>query len=364
MTPVICLLLLGVSPPDDRSCAEAVIAAVAAHERSTHTIRWTEHLYLPPSHREGEDAINRPRWTLVWEDERYAAEDWSWFLFQREDIRTPPIPDCDPQRVYFGVPGLRMAASVALQRGMLAINDGYFTGGTHLWRGLGRGLDYQTPLACRSLEDLLRRADRIEYVEPTDELPWPGVRARTADPTRHFMDLEVRVDPACAGLPRSIISRYPNGWAIEHMVVVTASRFGDAWLPLVGIQATFTTREVRDGPVGIPQGRQRDIAAARSGDGLPPALNTPAMRQWIKQLTQIHVVDTERGLVRGPMTLDSNAPLVAPQIFVVTGAVPNAPMHPDEMFDRLPSAGRFFNGCTGEWTDADGIRRFWKGLHP
>jgi hypothetical protein len=361
MTPVICLLLLGVGPPDARACAEAVIAASAAYERSIHALHWSQRLFLPPS---VHGTTARSEWVMDRQEERYADENWAWLLSSRADPGASPDPEVEYQRFYMGTAGLRVTAGLTFRRGMLALNDGYFIGGVHLWRHLGRGLDYSMHTACRSLEDLLRRADRIEYVEPTDELPWPGVRARTADPARHFMDLEVRVDPACGGMPRSIISRRADGWPAEQMAVIAAQAFDQIRIPVVGMHTIFYTAVVADAVDPVPEQRRLDLERARSGLGLPAELNTPTLRQWIQRFTQVCLIDPQRGHWLAPLTIKEQDLLAVPQIFVIDHAEVNTPMSFDQMFEHLPAEIKMFNGCTGEWTDADGIRRFWKGLHP
>jgi hypothetical protein len=343
--------------------ADAVLAAISAYERSTHTIRWTQRVFIPPSTHEDEGTTWKMTWKMMLNSERFAGEDWSWFLLERDDPGPTPDPEVEYQRLYFGKAGLRVTAGLTFRKGMLALNDGFFTSGVHLWRALGRGLDYQTHTACRSLEDLLRQADSVVYVEPANDLPWPGVRARTTDPARWFMDVEVRIDPALGGMPRAYISRVPDGWAAERMEVLEAGRFGEFWLPVIGAHAVFYPVNVQDASDPVPERRRLDIERARSGAGLPPELNTDEVRRCIERLIQVRAIDADRGLFLAPLTITTNNPLVVPQIFVVDHAEVNVPMSIDRMFEHVSADARMFNGCTGEWTDVEGIRRFWKGLH-
>jgi hypothetical protein len=340
--------------------AQAVVAAVAGYERSVASLWWTERHFLPPCERE-EDKMTRREWKAV-PEERFTDENWSWFLWQ--PASSPETAGADlPHRLLFGSAGLRVTCGFERREGMLALNDVFFAGGAHMGRLLGRSVDYERPMAGRSVEDLILRADTVEFVEPTPETPWPGVRAKTSDPARVFMDMEVRVDPALGGMPRVIFQRAHDGRLSSQTVVVEVCRVGDLWLPSVGLHGGFYRANVPNIAEPISVRRLLDIERARSGIGLPPEANTPQLRRWIERMTEIEVIDARQGLVRAPLLIDDNEPLVSPQVIVLDRVVLNRRLDVDELFDRLPADARMFNGCTGEWTDVEGIRRFWKGLH-
>lgn len=339
---------------------EAIVAAIAAYERSITAISWTERHFLPPSERD-EPERSRLEWKGT-SEERFVDEGWSWLLWQPSS--RPAAPGADPpHRILFGTAGLRVTGGFDRREGMLGLTDAYFASTAHIGRFLGRLFDEERPSAGRSLERLIWRVGSVEFVAPTDDMPWPGIRARTTPPNRFHMDIEVRIDPLLGGMPRAILQRTPDGQLSRHSVVVEARAVGGLWLPDVCAFGSCYRAPVDDVTTPVPERRRRDIERARSGVGLPAEVNTPEVRRWIERFTEVRVIDAASGIVRAPLTIDADDPLVSPVLIVLERVELEPRPSIDELFDRLPAGARMFNGCTGEWTDVEGIRRFWKGLH-
>lgn len=105
MIRMLALALLAATPfrPDPR--VDAVIAAIGSYERSVPTLYWTQRHYQPPCDRGDEHEV-LGEWTALWE-ERFAAEDWTWFLWKPGRVRAAPAPP-SADRLYFGTAGLRV----------------------------------------------------------------------------------------------------------------------------------------------------------------------------------------------------------------------------------------------------------------
>ncbi|QYU70465.1 hypothetical protein J4558_10260 [Leptolyngbya sp. 15MV] len=119
--------------------------------------------------------------------------------------------------------------------GMVAGSDATLsTPQPHLWRVLGRHVDPRFPAESPLLHEILRSARELEYLPPTEELPWPGVLGRVV--IWETFDLEVRIDPQHGFVPRhwKIDYRRTPGVKIE-MIVSSVQRVGEFWMPRVAI---------------------------------------------------------------------------------------------------------------------------------
>lgn len=345
--------------------AATVLGMLEAYERSVQSVRWDQDEYsTPTTNTAGGSLSSLPTWVHLQRSSRYASGTREWFMLASKSSYDPPDAGAlQPKLVlvemlFFGDGGYRVTLSPTGNRGMLTNSDVYSSGGANIWRLLGRFAEPADPMRAPTLSWQLARAKERVPLAPTSEEPWPGVLGIGAT-SRGVVHIEVRVDPACGGMPRVIRmhATQPGSYVYETLVVVEAIRVDGVWMPRVGIMAPMYSKIVENVDSPLTADRVRDFELTRRFEGLPPDIVTPELKKWVDRLQVVSILDRARSLVIGPFSVfEPSDPTFSPQIMVATNIRVNQPMDFEEMFQSLPPDAEMFNGLTAERTNPAGIR--------
>lgn len=263
-------------PPDPR--VAALLDALEAHERSIENLHWKQKSYTPPNahHKSAE-------WVLLETSERYVDSHWRWLHRSWHGICSPPeYVMAYPEALHFGDSNYRLSFGVENNQGVLTEPDGFFAGGCHLWRSLGRSMDYDDFNRTRAPSEFLRRAKELVYLEPTVDEPWPGVRGNNCF-DRVLGDIEVRVDPEYGLAPRLFRSiRRGYGTLSETLVVLEYQTVDGVSIPKVGINGANYDMIVQDVQSPLSKERLQEFDQIMVLTGLPDEARTEQAKSWVK----------------------------------------------------------------------------------
>ncbi|MBC7834444.1 MAG: hypothetical protein H7Y88_05000 [Phycisphaerales bacterium] len=336
--------------------SRAVLDALLAYERSIDSIWWEQTSYLPP-----DAGRHRSEWVVLEVSERAVASDWSFLHLSKHRSCGAPdwIAEYD-QSLFFGDATHRVTWGVEADQnsGMFTQPDHFFSGSCNIARLLGRFTEYAMPMRGRSLGEELTRATNLEYLAPTTEAPWPGLRCKGVA-SGGGLHVEVRVDPVHGFAPRTILLfRSMDDMFAEGLIVLDYSLIDGVWMPRVGIQGTMYAEKVPDVENPLSQQRVEDFAAAATMKGLPIEIQTPELQKWIRRFHEVSVLDADQSLATGPLIcFNTNEQLYSPQIMIVGSCRVNEAPDRDQLFSRIPATAKMFNGMTGAWTDTAGVQR-------
>jgi hypothetical protein len=327
--------------PDPRCVA--LIDALERYEASISCLRWHERQYGPPSAAQG---LNQ--WVLSLESERFVSQSWAYFMDCRVASAPPPDFAVSYERsTMFGNGSFVAAWDHERQSGSLANADPYMSGGPNVWRLMGRYCEPWRPMTAALLSAQLRSARELTWLEPTAEEPWPGLLA-TGAVNYGQVDVELRLDPDHGFAPRviNLYGSHPKRFLYEALITVEYTSAGGTWLPRVGLQASNYAMRIPDAANPLTEARRKDFELGASLVGLPDDVRSPELARWIGRFEAVHVLDAGEGLVVGPfLVFQDDESTFSPQVVVASGFVVNVPMTLEEMLDRLPAEGSYFD-CT------------------
>lgn len=341
--------------------AVALCRGLEAYENSIASLRWGQVWYAPPSRNR-----NLDRWIVGEESERYVDEFGNWFHVSRMFMNDGP-PDWTVRyhhNLYFGSGAVRVASELDKGRGLVDDPDSFFAGGGNAWRAMGRFLEYSDFVRGRPASALMEDASGLEYLEPTESEPWPGVRAVGAV-SGGLVDIEMRVDPDHGFAPRVIRTpRRSDRASAELLVILELQDVDGVWIPRVGLTANYYTERVADPARCLPAEREKDFEAARSLNGLPSEAQSAELRRWIGEAQAVRVFDQAAGIVGGPLVcFNPDEAICSPNVFIVSWVRVNEPMTRDAMIGYLPVGTEMANAFMHEFhRSVDDARGFLSGL--
>lgn len=333
----------GDAPEDPR--VAALLAGLQAYESSIVSISWRQAVYAPPSKEQ-----YAATWVLLNESWRYWDAGWSCAIHERHLEADPPdfIPAYrESVMVVDGV--RRLSWSVADSHGLLASPDVYPVGGLQLLRALGRSVDFDGAPFTASLSSLLRQAEFLTYLPATAEEPWPGLTG--VQVLRHYgVDAQVRLDPAHGMTPRVIrVIRSNDGLVAEDLRVLAVSAHEGVFIPSLCVFGASYAQTVDDIEEPLAAQRKEDLARAMTLDGLPEELHTPGVREAIRTMQAVRVMNANSRRMSGPLTVFDRGGdgILSPQVLVVSDVQLNVSINPDELFTDADRAGQVFDGFSG-----------------
>lgn len=340
--------------------AEALVAAMEGYEGSIESIAWKQNWYAPPC-----TAMRRPQWLLGEESDRYADSFWRWRQESRFFSADPPLFEVNyTKTMYFGDGQRRIALPESNWRGIVGDADGFFAGGCTLLRVLGRHLEYGNYEFGRRPSELMRLAVSLDYLEPTDQEPWPGVRGSGAL-SGGIVSLEVRVDPDHGFAPRRFRTvRDRDSATGELLLTVSYSQVSGVWIPNCAVCAQQYTQMVPDPDNPLSAAVQADFQQSRTLDGLPEACRSDDLARAIASGQRVRVIDAANKVVEGPMTCfrAEDGPF-APTVLKVSDVRLNGPMLSlDEMFAAVPPQASLMTGMTWKREPSSVVRRLLSDL--
>jgi hypothetical protein len=262
----------------DEVRALTLLEALAAYENSVESLQWEQTSYTPPS-----TAQRRPGWTKLEESERFASHTGQLIHHSRFIQFSPPEDkiSCD-NNLYFGDWSHRVAVGIDERLGMRTDVDDFFAAGCHIWRVMGRSLDYPSLVHGRPLAAVLSAARSIEYVPPFSDEPWPGVRVSGIP--LGYLGVSVRLDPEHGFAPCIIrVFREADGLPIETLAVLEFTKTDGVWIPRVGIEGTMCLATVENPDAPLPPCMAEDFARSENLEGLPDELRVPELQDRLRR---------------------------------------------------------------------------------
>lgn len=277
--------------------ATVLLNAARAYEESLSCVQWKQSIYMPPK-----TGGLGPTWSVL--------QEATWFV---DDAGTSGLRHLyhavtdngrgrmDNRATYLMVGGTRFTVDHDRKLGMFAALDGFAQSGTSLRMIMGHNLDLDNDLHSRGLVGIIDGAQSCEYLEPTKDEPWPGIRAIQVSPN-YRADVEVRLDPA-EGMAVRLIRTIDTGIgrAADYVVVLSYQRVGDVSVPRTLLHVLRYMEHVDDIEHPVSEVQAEDLAAARSMVGLPPDCADKLASKWIATATSIDVLDRETRKVEGPI---------------------------------------------------------------
>lgn len=329
--------------------ARVICDGLTAYERSIETASWEQETYIPPA-----TGRNRSKWLLSERSRRCSDDRWRWFMDVTMASANPPdyVRTYD-RSVQFGDGGVRFAAGENNDwAGVSNDLDGFFIGGCTLQTLSGRWLDYGNVRRSRRVSDLISSSRVVEFIEPTAQIPYPGVRGVGALGDG-YTGIEVWVDPLRGFMPvRCRTFRHHDSASCEVMTVIESMEAeGGVHVPSVGVRAPIAFQQVPDGEPAASDVERNDIEASRGLDGLPRVdaswrddlLGALQEGQAIIPLSR----HGDRAIFAGPLGWrhDGKGP-IAPLVIYVRHVRLNKPMRWDEMFATVPDHTSYLSGFT------------------
>lgn len=311
--------------PDPR--IDTIVNMIETTEHTLAVMEWSQTVYAPPT-----ATYHRTEWVLGTQEDRYVSDGGTWGIREVGHYWDPEDKvDTVLSGFYFGTAGFRVTYDVAVKRGMLTTLDGYHASGANMWRAMGQSLDLDHPLYPHSLSSLLHHAKRLEYIEPTPEYPWPGVRAFGIS-QRFMADAEVYVDPSHGGLIRRVRDRRPHDQVfVRDLIVLDVQNLDGVWVPRTFGTLLRAVYPVDDLEHPVSEQIAKDVEAAMTMKGLPQECQSDLSIRWLRESMACQVVNQDRRYVSGPgkaLARGKDASLYTPQIGVVTSI---------RLLDRAPT---------------------------
>lgn len=342
-----------------------LLGGLRCYEASIESLAWEQRWYWPPNL----SRANGPRsqWTLGERSTRYRDIEWRWFLDSTFTTFEPPEYRRVSERgLYIGGGGTRLAAGEESGwRGVLSTQDTFFIGGATLETLLGRGVDYSYPERGRLLSEMMALGNPVEYLPPTAEEPWPGLRAMKAV-GNGWSNLDARIDPDLGFMPRLIrVWRSSDSAVSETAVTVESQEIDGIHVPRVAVRTGLSHLIVSDAAHPVTESVSADFALSLALDGLPTMneATNRVVREWVSRGQRVRVLDARSNLAEGPAVwMSSDWGLISPVVLVIDWAKLN--QSPEEYWstDRFPSDTTIFNGFTSRREavhDAMNIQRHW-----
>lgn len=289
---------------------------IESAERTFAMVEWSQTVYAPPT-----ATYQRTEWVLGTQEDRFVSDGGTWGIREVGHYWDPEDKvDTVQSGFYFGAAGFRVTYDVAVKRGMLTTLDGYHTSGANMWKAMGQSLDLDHPLYPQSLSSLLRNAKQLEYIEPTPEYPWPGVRAFGIS-QRFMADAEIYVDPSHGGLIRRVRDRRPHDQVfVRDLIVLDVQNLDGNWVPHTFGTLLRAVYPVDDLEHPFSEQIAKDIEMAVTMKGLPQDCQSELTIRWLRESMACQVVNRDRRHMSGPgkaLARGKDASLYTPQIGVV-----------------------------------------------
>lgn len=342
-----------------------LLAGLQGYENSIESLYWKQRWYWPPN-------LSKPKgprstWTVGQASSRYRDSEWRWCL--DSTFTTRDEPDSQPvaeRTLYIGDGGTRLATGEENKwRGVLSTQDTFFIGGATLETLLGRGVDYSYPERGRVLSEMLRLGERVEFLPPTQEEPWPGVRAINAV-GQGYSNLDARVDPDLGFMPRLVrVWRSSDHATAEAAVTVDTFVLDGVHLPSVAVRIALNQQVVPVAEHLVADGVARDFELSRKLDGLPPfpARVRHDVQAWVARGQEVRWIDMDTRIAEGPSVWTSQEwGLIAPVVLVIDQVRLNPPRESCWTLADLPASTTIFNAYTSRReaaSDAINIQRRW-----
>jgi hypothetical protein len=270
--------------------------------------------------------------------------------------------------MYFGDGGSRVAAGEdGGWRGIITHQDGFFFGAATLETMLGRTLDYGRYEAGRTLSELIDVATAVEYMAPTDEEPWPGLRAVGAI-GHGWTSVEARVDPDRQFMPRVMRAvRVSDGAIAETVVVLGVQEVEGVHLPHWGLRCPRSSEVMEDDTPLVPAHVREDFEQALRLKGLPelPAEEASNLRRWIDLSHEVRWLDRERRIAEGPLAwLSAERRQITPNFVIIDAVEINTPMTTEAMMAEFPPGTTVLSGYTWRRGSLRDEVRIWEAWGP
>lgn len=234
------------APPMDPSAAAhdgrvaALLAALETYDRSIRSLEWDQATYNPMS--PGVWILNSTRQAGV-------DRGGNWYSRGEYAVFSGGDPDHPGNlRSYFfgfGREERMFAMCPTLMEGMARDPDNDLAIELTPLRLLGRYVDFQDR---RPLHILLAASTDLSFLEPTQDQPWPGLRATVPIYGQPFR-VEVRADPAHGYAPRAMsIHRADLDIPLEAIETVKYKKHEGIWIPVVGALGCYSLWQVSDKP--------------------------------------------------------------------------------------------------------------------
>lgn len=270
--------------------------------------------------------------------------------------------------MYFGDGGSRVAAGDdGGWRGIITHQDGFFFGSATLETMLGRTLDYGRYEAGRTLSELIDVATAVEYMAPTDEEPWPGLRAVGAI-GHGWTSVEARVDPDRQFMPRVMRAvRVSDGAIAETVVVLGVQEVEGVYLPHWGLRCPRSSEVMEDDTPLVPVHVREDFEQALRLEGLPEfgPDETSLLRRWIARSHEVRWLDRERRIAEGPLAwLSAERRQITPNFAIIDSVEINTRMTTEEMVAEFPAGTTVLSGYTWRRGALRDEVRIWEAWGP
>jgi hypothetical protein len=342
---------IGFGAIEDRGpLVTALVDGLVSYERSVEVARWKQEVYLPPS-----SALRRPAWLLSERSSRWTDERWRWYLDISMLSTSPPdyVPSYE-RTVRFGDGAVRFAARP--EGGWQGVSnevDGVFVGGSSPLTMRGRWFDYGPVNRSRTLGELVAGAADLEYISPTLDRPYPGLRAPKVVGDG-FTDIVVWVDPVRGFMPvRCQTIRHHDQATCEAVEVLRSAEFQGVHFPTIGVRTCFNFELVAAGTAPVLEATAADFAAAERLEGLPIA-DEAVRASLLATLREAHGVRRlaslpEGDLLSGPLAWRSpDLGVITPLVLVVRDVEFSVRRSWDDLFREAPPTASYLDRYTYE----------------
>lgn len=323
---------------------DALLEGLVAYERTVERAAWSQETYVPPT-----SMMKRPAWLRMESSARYADERWRWYMDISMFATDPP----DYRAVYhrsiqFGDGGVRYAAGENNGwKGVANAVDGFFIGGCTFETLRGRWLEYGNVQQSRSLPELIAIARRIDYLEPTQDQPFPGLLAVGALGDG-YTSIEARLDPESGFMPVFIRTfRAHDGADCEVIRVLDTELVEGIRVASIGVRESWNFQLIgRDEPL-VPGVVMQDFAASQELTGLQGRLSSSvaeSLRRSLRHAQDVRQVGTDgdRRIVTGPLSWrNKEYGPITPVVTFVSNVRLNADMTYAQMFGSVPAEGSY-----------------------
>jgi len=215
----------------------------------------------------------------------------------------------------------------------------------------------------RPLSELLRSAKTLEYLPPSFEEPWSGIRAESAT-VKIWNHLEARFDPLHQFAPRLIRRvRGHDNLVFEMMVVTQYQSVSGVDVPSVGVLGIYEPCPTGVSDTSITEEAKRDLKAATLFDGLPEAAHTADVALWLQRLCK-GTLATNNAAAACPMgSITKDGWLACPIVFIADNIAVNKPETIDSLLSFVPDDAKVFNDEAGAYESGVEAKQLLKARH-
>ncbi|GEM_PF-1511521 len=340
---------------------DALVAALTAHELSIRCISWHQQDYCSPCL-----AKRRAKWTLLEDGKGYIDESGTWMVYASHALSAGESADHKlsyPVEFRAAVGPYMLTWSADDNAGVFTQRSCHFSVGCTVWRAWGRCLDNDNQLEMRPLSELLRSAKTLEYLPPSFEEPWSGIRAESAT-VKIWNHLEARFDPLHQFAPRLIRRvRGHDNLVFEMMVVTQYQSVSGVDVPSVGVLGIYEPCPTGVSDTSITEEAKRDLKAATLFDGLPEAAHTADVALWLQRLCK-GTLATNNAAAACPMgSITKDGWLACPIVFIADNIAVNKPETIDSLLSFVPDDAKVFNDEAGAYESGVEAKQLLKARH-